>query len=235
MQQSGYWIPRLQPNSYIAFIFTSDDDGDDPQWTIADGDSSNVDDCGFGIIDDLTVDNICRWDPPGLGNYTSLAFDFLIYGGFVSFMGDYFPGSTPGDDWGVFPIIGNTGTATLTGADDVYEFNTCVTGVEDGQEYVKLAQVTNTLPSMFSICDAPWDLSGLANDILAGVPNDLYILDGVPPGSCALIDPATITVVVNGIPMPPGDWSYDPLTCTLQILNNVPVVGDNVVIVYENF
>ncbi len=57
----------------------------------------------------------------------------------------------------------------------------------------------------------------------------------MPVGSCLLIDPATITVVVNGIPMPPADWAYDAATCTLQILNNVPAVGDNVVIVYENF
>jgi hypothetical protein len=42
-------------------------------------------------------------------------------------------------------------------------------------------------------------------------------------------------VVVNGIPMNPADWVYDPLTCQLQVIANIPVVGDNVVIVYENF
>jgi hypothetical protein len=123
----------------------------------------------------------------------------------------------------------------LTGADDVYEFNTCVTGVENGEEYVKLALLTSSQDSMFSICDAPWDLSGLANDILSGVPNDTYVLSGVPAGNCLMIDPATITVVVNGIPMNPADWVYDAPSCTLQIINNVPVVGDNVVIVYENY
>ena len=235
MQQSPVWIPRLQPNSYIAFIFTSDDNGDDPDWHPADGDPSTIDDCGAGFIFDGTVNNVCRWVAPGPLDYTSLAFDHAGYGGLETYMANFFPGSAPGVDWGVFPIIGNTGTTVLSGADDMYEFNTCVAGVEDGEEYVKLAQLTDTLPSMFSICDAPWDLSGLATDILSGVPNDLYILEGVPAGNCLMIDPATITVIVNGIPMPAADWTYDAASCTLQILNNVPVIGDNVVIVYENF
>jgi hypothetical protein len=118
----------------------------------------------------------------------------------------------------------------------VYEFNSCATGVENGEEYVKLALLTNTLPSMFSICaPVPWPLDGLANDILSSVPNDTYVLDGVPAGNCGMIDPATITVVVNGIPMAPGDWVYDAGTCTLTVVNNIPVVGDNVVIVYQNY
>jgi hypothetical protein len=51
-----------------------------------------------------------------------------------------------------------------------------------------------------------------------------------------MIDPATITVVVNGIPMNPADWLYDARSaCTLQVIANIPVVGDNVVIVYENY
>ncbi|MCX4247231.1 MopE-related protein [Paraliomyxa miuraensis] len=236
MQQSGYWIPRLQPNSFMAFIFTSDDNGDDPQWGAADGDPSGVDDCPLGWIVDTTIDNYCRWDAPGPGlNYTSLAYDHVGYGGFATFMTNFFPGSAPGDDWAVFPIIGNTGTTVLNGANDVYEFNGCVNGVENGEEYVKLALLTDTQDSMFSICDAPWDLSSLANDILSGVPNDLYLLSGSPPGTCGMINPATITVVVNGIPLAPADWTYNPGTCVLQVVNNVPVVGDNVVIVYEMF
>lgn len=234
MQQSYAWIPRLQPNSYLAVIVTTDDNGDDPDWHAVDGDPSEIDDCGFGGIVDGTNSNICRWYG-GAVPYTSLAYDFAGFAGFVSFMNNTFPGTAPEDDWGMFPIIGNTGTTVLAGADNVYEFNSCVTGVEDGEEYVKLALLTNSLDSMFSICDAPWDLSGLANDILSGVPNDLYILSGVPAGTCGMINPATITVVVNGIPMPPADWTYDVPSCTLQIVNNVPVVGDNVVIVYENF
>jgi hypothetical protein len=85
-------------------------------------------------------------------------------GGFATYMTNFFPGSVPADDWGVFPIIGNTGTTVLAGGDDFFEFNTCVTAVENGEEYVKLAQLTDTLDSMFSICDAPWDLSGLADE-----------------------------------------------------------------------
>jgi hypothetical protein len=238
MQQGYAWIPRLQPNSYLAIIVTSDDNGDDPDWHLADGDPSEIDDCGYGTIVDATIDNICRWygpDGPGFPDYTSLAFDFAGYLGFETYMTDTFPGSAPETDWAMFPIIGNTGTTVLSGADDVYEFNSCLTGVEDGEEYVKLAQMTNSLDSMFSICDAPWDLSGLANDILSGVPNDLYILEGAPPGTCGMINPATITVIVNGIPMNPADWVYDIPSCTLQVVNNVPVVGDNVVIVYEMF
>jgi Putative metal-binding motif len=235
MQQQGTWTPRLQPNSYIAFIITTDDNGDDPLWGAAQGDPTELDDCGVGFIVNGTTANICRWDAPGALDYTSLAYDFMGYAGFSTFMTNFFPSYAVADDWGVYPIIGNTGTAVLMGANDMYEFNSCATSAENGEEYVKLALLTDTLDSMFSICDAPWDLSGLADDILSGVPNDLYVLSGVPAGTCGLINPATITVVVNGIPMAPADWVYDALSCTLQVINNVPVVGDNVVIVYENF
>ena len=54
-------------------------------------------------------------------------------------------------------------------------------------------------------------------------------------GICLNVNPATIQVVVNGIPMPAADWSYDAPTCTITIENNIPVVGDNVVIIYEIF
>jgi hypothetical protein len=238
MQQSPTWLGRLQPNSYVAFIVTTDDDGDDPSW-VAPNDSSELDDCGTGFIVDNTNANICRWDAPGALDYTSLAFDFAGFGGFTTFMANFFPGSAPGTDWAFFPIIGETGTAVLTGADDVYEFG-CAPGcqcVELAEEYVKLAEFTDTQDSMFSICEPDWDpfLTTLANDIVSGVPNDLYDLAGNPPGNCALIDPATITVIVNGIPLAPADWVYDNVACQLQVVNNVPVVGDNVVIVYDNF
>ena len=235
MQQSPTWISRRQPNSYLVFIITTDDNGDDPLWGAADGDPSPVDDCGVGNIVDATTSNICRWDAPGPLDYTSLAYNFNVYGGFSTFMTNFFPGSAPADDWAVYPIIGNTGTAVLSGANDMYEFNSCATGVESGEEYVKLALLTDTLDSMFSICNAPWDLSGLADDILSSVPNDTYVLDGVPVGNCGMIDPATITVVVNGIPMAPANWVYDTPSCTLTVVNNIPVVGDNVVIVYQNY
>jgi hypothetical protein len=239
-QQSPTWIPRLQAGSYRAYIFTTDDNGDDPEWTAVHGDPSNIDDCGFGFITNATTSNLCRWDAPGAQDYTSLAHDFFIsgvnWGGFITFNNNFFPGnSTPGDDWGAYPIIGNTGTTVLTGADDVYEFNSCASNVENGEEYVKLALVTGTLSSMFSICNAPWNLSDLANNILSSVPNDTYFLEGEPAGNCGMINPATITVVVNGIPMNPADWTYDALTCTITVLNNIPVVGDNVVIVYQNY
>jgi hypothetical protein len=235
MQQSPTWIPRLQQNSFIVFIITTDDNGDDPLWGAAQGDPTELDDCVAGFITDGSSDNQCRWDA-GAFDYTSLAYDHGGFGGFSTFMTNFFPGRVPGEDWGVYPIIGNTGTAVLSGANDVYEFNSCATGVENGEEYVKLALLTNTLPSMFSICaPVPWPLDGLANDILSSVPNDTYVLDGVPAGNCGMIDPATITVVVNGIPMAPGDWVYDAGTCTLTVVNNIPVVGDNVVIVYQNY
>jgi len=236
MQQSPTWIPRLQPDAYLAFIITTDDNGDDTLWAAADGDPSPTDDCtSFSYLTDLDTADICRWDAPGTPNYTSLAYDHVGLGGFSTYMINFFPGTVAGQDWGVFPIIGNTGTTVLTGVDDFWEFNSCATAVENGEEYVKLALLTDTLDSMFSICDAPWDLSGLAENILEGVPNDTYILDGVPVGNCLMIDPATITVVVNGIPMNPADWIYDPVACTLQVIANIPVVGDNVVIVYENY
>ncbi len=235
MQQSGYWIPRLQPNAYLAFIITTDDNGDDPSWGPAQGDPSEIDDCVGGWIIDTTNSNVCRWDAPGALDYTSLAYNFNGFGGFATFIPNFFPGYVAAEDWAVFPIIGNTGTTVLNGANDMYEFNSCATGVENGEEYVKLALLTDSLASMFSICDAPWDLSGLANDILSGVPNDLYVLEGVPAGTCGMINPATITVVVNGIPRPPAHWTYDAPSCTLQIVTDVPVVGDNVSIVYENY
>jgi hypothetical protein len=234
-QQSSTWIPRLQNNSYLVFIITTDDNGDDILYGAGQGDPIELDECVAGFIADNTTTNICRWDAPGALDYTSMAYDFMGFGGFASFVPNFFPGYLPGDDWGVYPIIGNTGTNVLMGADDVYEFNTCATGVEIGEEFVKLALLTGTLDSMFSICNAPWDLASLADDILSSVPNDTYVLDGVPAGNCAMIDPATITVVVNGIPMAPADWVYDALSCTLTVVNNIPVVGDNVVIVYQNY
>jgi hypothetical protein len=235
MQQSPVWIPRLQPNAYLAFIITTDDNGDDVTWTVATGDPSDSADCVPGYINDLSTTDVCRWDAIGPLDYTSLAFDHAGLGGFSTFVANFFPGRVPGDDWGVYPIIGNTGHTVLSGADEVYEFNSCATSAEDGEEYVKLAQLTGTLGSMFSICNAPWDLSGLANDILSSVPNDTYILEGEPAGNCGMIDPATITVVVNGIPMNPGNWLYDAFTCTLTIITDIPVFGDNVVVVYQNY
>ena len=35
--------------------------------------------------------------------------------------------------------------------------------------------------------------------------------------------------------MNPADWTYDAPSCTVKILNNIPSVGDNVLITYENF
>jgi hypothetical protein len=235
MQQSSAWSPLLQPNSYLAFIVTTDDNGDDPNWGAAQGDPGTGANCNAGFITNATTDNQCRWDAPGALDYTSLANNFNGFGGFATYMTNFFPTHVAGDDWALYPIIGNTGTTVLVGANDVYEFNSCLTSEENGEEYVKLALLTGTLDSMFSICNAPWDLSALADDILSGVPNDLYVLSGVPAGTCGMINPATITVVVNGIPMPPANWTYDAPSCTLQVIVNVPVVGDNVVIVYENF
>ena len=139
------------------------------------------------------------------------------------------------EDWSFYPIIGNTGTAVLSGADDMYEFNTCASNREDGEEYVKLALLTESLPSMISICDTPWDFSGLADAILASIPNDLYVLTGNPEGTCGMIDPTTITVIVNGIQLAPTSWTYDAPTCTVRIIDDVPGVGDSVSIIYANF
>jgi hypothetical protein len=236
IQQSPTWLARLQPYAYLAFIVTTDDNGDDPDWGLADGDPSEVDDCSStSYIDDATTGNRCRTVGPDGLNYTSLAYDHAAHGGFTTFMTNVLPNMDVEDDWSLYPIIGNTGFNVLTGADDIYEFNDCASNREDGEEFVKLALLTGSLASMVSICDAPWDLSGLVDAIVASVPNDLYVLTGVPEGTCLLIDPATITVLVNGIPMVPGDWAYDIPSCTIQILNNVPGVGDSVSIVYANF
>ncbi len=234
MQQSGTWIPRLQDGAYLAFIVTTDDDGDDPNW-VAPQDDSAVDDCGAGFIINNTTGNVCRWDDPNsANNYTSLAYDIAGYLGFASFMTNFFPARAIADDWAFYSIVGATGTTVLTGADDIYEFS-CANAAETGDEYVKLSLLTSTQDSMTNICDADWDLSGLATDIVNSVPNDTYVLDGSPAGQCLAINPATIIVLVNGVPMAVLDWMYNAATCTLTIIDNIPVVGDNVVIVYENF
>jgi hypothetical protein len=235
MQKSPVWIPRLQANSHIAFIVTTDDDGDDTGW-VNPQDPENIDECIAGYITDGSSDNQCLWnDPNNALDYTSLAYDWNGRLGFTTFMENYFPTREPVSDWSFYSIIGETGTTVLTGADDAYEFNACATSVENGDEYVKLSLLTETQPDMFSICEAVWDLSALATDIVNNIPNDTYVLQGSPPGQCLNVNPATITVVVNGIPMPAADWSYDAPSCTLTIENNVPVVGDNVVIIYEIF
>ncbi|HWB81745.1 MAG TPA: MopE-related protein [Nannocystaceae bacterium] len=233
MQQSPVWIPRLQAGSHIAFIVTTDDDGDDPSWG-APNDDSSVDDCGNGFIADNTSGNVCRWDDPlSANNYTSLAYDFGAYLGFSTYMTNFFPSRAVGDDWTFYSIIASTGTTVLSGANNAYEF-ACAGAAETGDEYVKLSLLTETQDSMIALCAADWDLSGLANDIVSGIPNDTYILTGSPAGQCLLIDPTTIQVLVNGIPMPAADWTYDAPSCTLTVVNNIPVVGDNVVITYEN-
>lgn len=236
IQQYGAgWGANLIDGSYIAFIVTTDDDGDDVNW-VAPDDLEPDDDCqdGGGNINSGTTGNICRFND-GANVYTSLAEDFGALLGFESFMENYFPAYEPGDDWAFYSIIGNTGT-TVLGAGDPDNFNGCGTSVEDGDEYVKLSQYTGTTADMISICDAPpWDLDQLATAIASNVPNDTYVLDGSPVGNCLAINPATIQVVVNGVPLAAVDWSYDLLLCTVTIDNNVPVVGDNVVVVYENF
>ena len=234
MQQHYAWSPRLQPNSHIAFIVTTDDDGDDPAWTGA-FDPETTDDCNdTDLITNATVDNDCRWDD-GSDLYTSLAFDHMGVFGFSTFMQNYFASYAPGTDWSFYSIIGRTGTTVLTGADDVYEFNTCDTYVENADEYVKLSLLTGRQADMIDICDADWDLSGLATAIANSVPNDTYELQGEPAGNCGCIDPLTINPTVNGVPANPADWSFDagPPICTVTFNNNVPTVGDNVVIVYE--
>jgi len=237
MQQSPTWIPRLQPNSHLAFIVTTDDDGDDPNWVAPEDpeDGFGFDDCtSANFIVNGTTSNYCLWDDPNSANvYTSLAYNWSGRLGFISFMDNFFPNLNHVEDWTFYSIIGETGTTVLGGANDVYEFNACDTTVEAGDEFVKLSLLTDTLPDMFSTCEANWDLSALATDIVNNIPNDTYVLQGSPPGTCGQIDPASIQVVVNGIPMANADWSYDPVTCTLTINNNVPVVGDNVVIIYE--
>lgn len=235
MQQQPVWGPRLQPNSHMAFIVTTDDDGDDPLW-VSPQDPEWTDDCTSPLfITNNTTSNHCRWQGTDGNNYTSLAYDHNGYRGFISFMENFYPNHAPDTDWSYYSIIGNTGTTVLTGINDQYEFNNCNTSVENGDEYVKLSLYTNRQDSMISICQANWDLTGLAQSIAASVPNDTYVLEGSPPGTCLLIDPTTIVVTVNGIPMSPADWTYDAPSCTLTIVNNVPTIGDNVVIQYENF
>jgi len=232
IQQYSSWGPQLLPNSYVAFIVTTDDDGDDPNWNGA-NDPEGTDDCGAGIINNATNSNVCQFND-GVNTYTSLAEDLGMVLGFESFMTNYFPGYVPGDDWGFYSIIGNTGT-TVLGAGHPDNFNGCAGSVEDGDEYVKLSQLTGTTADMISICDpTPWDLDDLATAIGNNVPNDTYVLGGNPVGTCLLIDEMTIQVVVNGVPLNGADWTYDAPSCTVTVNNNVPVVGDNVVIVYEN-
>jgi len=233
IQQYANWSGNIQPNSYLAFIVTTDDDGDDPLWVSPD-DLEGTDDCqgGTGNINNGTTGNVCRFFD-GLNQYTSLAFDFGSMLGFESFMENYFPAYSPGIDWAWYSIIGNTGT-TVLGAGHPDNFNSCGTSVEDGDEYVKLSQLTGVTDQMISICDTNWNLDSLAEAIASAVPNDTYVLDGNPSGNCAAIDPLTITVIVNGVPMSAADWSYDAPTCTVTINNNIPVVGDNVVIIYDN-
>jgi hypothetical protein len=234
MQQSPIWTPRLQLNSHIAFIVTTDDDGDDGGW-VNPQDPEGTDDCGNNYIVDGTTGNNCRWDAPASAiNYTSLAYDWGAFAGFTTFMTNYFASRAPVTDWTYYSIIAGTGSTVLTGTDDTYEF-TCAGVVEAGDEYVKLSLLTATQDSMTQLCDADWDLSGLATDIVNNIPNDTYVLEGSPPGTCLNVNPATIQVVVNGIPMAAADWSYSAATCTLTIEDNIPVVGDNVVIIYEIF
>jgi hypothetical protein len=234
IQQRSTWAPRLQANSHIAFIVTSDDDGDDPAW-IAPNDDSETDDCtSTNLITNATFQNYCRFDD-GTDTYTSLAFDLLPRLGFISFMQNYFPTHVAGDDWTFYSIVGDTGTAVLSGGDDAFEFDCGAQSVETSDEYVKLSLYTNVQDQMIPICNMNWNLAGLASAIASNVPSDTYVLDGTPPGNCAAINPATISVVVNGIPMNAADWSYDAPSCTVTINNNVPTVGDNVVVVYDNF
>ena len=235
MQQYPVWGPRLQPYAYLAFIVTTDDNGDDPAW-VAPQDNSEVDDCSSNsFISDATTGNVCRVHGPNGIDYTSLAYPHAGFGGFTTWMTNVLPSYDVAEDWSFYPIIGNTGTAVLSGADDMYEFNTCASNREDGEEYVKLALLTESLPSMISICDTPWDFSGLADAIIASIPNDLYVLTGNPEGTCGMIDPTTITVIVNGIPLAPTSWTYDAPTCTVRINDDVPGVGDSVSIIYANF
>ena len=244
MQQSPTWIPRLQTGSHIAFIVTTDDNGDDTSFTETALNLSAVGgqhaECSNGFIADNTTGDPCRWDDPNSNNfYTSLAEDSTNYGfngyfGFEGFMANFFPAHVPDADWSFYPIIGGTGTNVLTGGDDAYEFS-CATRAANGIEYVRLALFTSRQDSMTAICANDWDLDGLASDIVSSIPNDTYVLTGNPAGQCLNINPATIEVLVNAIPMPATDWSYDAPSCTLTITNNVPVVGDNVVIVYDNF
>jgi Putative metal-binding motif len=238
MQQSPVWIPRLQANSHLAFIVTSDDNGDDPGFAEAAADLGAVAgqhaECANGNITDGSTGDQCHWDDPtSANNYTSMAGNFGVYLGFQAFMTNFFPTRDIVDDWTFYSIIGGTGTATLTGGDDVYEFS-CNTRAANGVQYVTLSELSETQDSMTAICAADWDLSALANDIVNNIPNDVYVLSGAPVGQCLLIDPTTITVLVNGIPMAAADWSYDAPSCTLTVVNNIPVVGDNVVITYEN-
>jgi hypothetical protein len=289
MQQERNWDDLLQPNSFIAFIGTSDDDGDDPDWRCEDGeiqdntcatpgdgvnfDDSQTDDCADGngldytAIVDSTPNNVCLYndalspDVTTGSMYTSMAFDINPGAGcnngsdgvdnvcddegderlgFTTFMSDFYPALAPEVDWAFYATIASTGESVLTGGDDAYEFD-CGPGtaqnpftVETGDEYVKLAQYTNTQDQMIRTCDTDWPLDQLASDIVSSIPNDTYVLTGGGGQTCGQINPATITVLVNGIPLQAADWNYDVGTCTVTITNNIPVIGDNVVIVYEN-
>jgi|GEM_PF-2150801 len=240
------WCDRLQPNSLIAFIILTDDGGgdqliSDPKYGNDDNRTCETTGSPAGNIDDATTNNRCRWTDTTIGRtYSSLANDYDgpdagttpdVYG-FKTFMADKFPALQPDTDWRVYPIIGATGTTVLPGT--MYEF-ACASAADTGDEYVKLSQYTNTLPDMRGICDADWDLDGLADAIVSSVPQNKFVLQGSPPGTCGNIDPATLTVLVNGIAMSGGDWSYDAPTCTLTINNNIPNTGDDVTITYDNF
>lgn len=246
MQQSPTWIPRLQNESFIVFIATTDDNGDDISWTEVEPELGNLNnqhaECSQSAgndpyVYDATTSNRCRWDVPNSATiYTSLANDLNAnIWGFKTFADNFLGARIPIDDWSFYSIIAGTGANVLAGGDDGYEFSCGATQAANGVEYVKMSLYTETQDEMRRLCDADWDLDSLADDIVSNVPNDTYILDGNPAGQCLQINPATIEVLVNGIPMPALDWSYDALSCTLTILQNIPVVGDNVVIVYENF
>ena len=99
---------------------------------------------------------------------------------------------------------------------------------------MKLSLFTGTQDQMVQLCSSDWPLDQLAADIVSSIPNDTYVLTGGGGQTCGQIDPMSITVVVNGIPRPPADWNYDAGSCTVTITNDVPVIGDNVVIVYDN-
>ncbi len=216
------WCDRLRPNAMLAFVIVTDDDGQDSNKYITDG----------------TTSNNTRWQD-GSTIYSSVSEDIDtnsngvadVYG-FNTFMANKFPSNTAGVDWRVYPILGATGSQVLTGTDDQYEF-TCPTAADAGEEYVKLAKTTGTLPDMIPLCSIDWDLSGLGQAIAESVPNDTFVLAGSP--SCGNIDPSTITVTVNGALRGGSDWTYDAATCTLKFVANIPTTGDDVVVSYDNF
>src|SRR5690606_31081761 len=130
-------------------------------------------------------------------------------------------------DWTVYPIIGATGDHGLPRD---LQFS-CSTTVEPGHEYVKLALLTGTEDAMTPICDSNWDLAALAGAIIAHVPQTVFVVD--QSHDCASIDPASVRVWVNGAALDRGNWIYDPATCRLRIVSNVPHIGDNVTVEYE--